>query len=125
MNLEATIHDDWNPGNWLKEVDIKMGQLEESTAKKIAADARTIVHVDESDKEHLKNRIEVKESKFWKGGWTVIAQAPGNYIKFYASFIELGLHKTRNMPAKPYLRPALKQNQSKFISDINSAFSGD
>ena len=128
MNLEATIYDDWNPGNWLKEVDIKMGHLEKETAEKIAADARTLVPVDNSegaDKEHLKNRIEVKESKYYKGGWTVIAQAPGNYIKFYASFIELGLHKTRNMPAKPYLRPALKQNQSKFISDINSAFSGD
>ncbi len=120
--LEATMHDDWNPGNWLKEVDIKMGQLEKSTAERIAADARTIVHVDESDSEHLKNRIEVKESKYYQGGWTVVAQAPGNYIKFYASFVELG---TDQMTAKPYLRPALKQNQSKFISDINSSFSGD
>ena len=84
MNLEATIHDDWNPGNWLKEVDIKMGQLEKSTAEKIAADARAIVHVSKFDGEHLKDRIEVKVSKFYKGGYFVIAQGPGNYDHFYA-----------------------------------------
>jgi len=129
VNLEATIHDDWNPGNWLKEVDIKMGQLEKSTAEKIAADARTLVPVDNSegaDKEHLKNRIEVKASKYYQGGWTVIAQGPGNYTVFYASFIELGYSTTRkHIPAQPYLRPALKKNQSKFISSINNSFSGD
>ncbi len=119
MNLEATIHDDWNPGNWLAEVDLKMEGLEEETAENIKRDAEALVPVDEGT---LKTQIEVKSSKFYKGGYFVIAQAPGNYSHFYASFIELG--SARNAP-QPSLRPALKKNQSKFIASINSAFSGD
>ncbi|KKK98682.1 hypothetical protein LCGC14_2640310 [marine sediment metagenome] len=119
MNLEATIHDDWNPGNWLKEVSQAMEQVEKSTAENIRKDAQTLVPVDTGT---LKQEIEVTKSKFEDGGYIVIAQGPGNYSVFYASYIELSTHK---MAAQPYLRPALKQNQSKFISSINDAFSGD
>ncbi|HEA21195.1 MAG TPA: HK97 gp10 family phage protein, partial [Pricia antarctica] len=56
MNLEATIHDDWNPGNWLKEVSQAMEQVEKSTAENIRKDAQTLVPVDTGT---LKQEIEV------------------------------------------------------------------
>ncbi len=57
----------------------------------------------------LKSEIEIKKSKFEGGGRAIVAQGPGNYSKFYASFVELGTHKTVNQPAQPYLRPAIKK----------------
>ena len=117
--LYTTMHDDWNPGNWLREVSAAMEQVEKSTAEKIRNDAQSLVPIDTGT---LRKEIEVTKSKFEGGGWIVIAQGPGNYSVFYASYIELSTHK---MAAQPYLRPALKKNQSKFISHINSAFSGD
>ena len=81
MNLEATMHDDWNPGNWLKEVSQAMEQVEKSTAENIRKDAQTLVPVDTGT---LKQEIEVTKSKFEDGGYIVIAQGPGNYSVFYA-----------------------------------------
>ena len=96
--LDIKLYDDWNPGNWLGEVDRQMGRIERATAEDILRDATTLVPVDEGT---LKKEIELKKSKFERGGWIVVAQGPGNYSVFYASYIELGIHKTRNMPAQP------------------------
>ena len=120
--LYTTMHDDWNPKGYLAAVDREMGRLENSTAEDILRDAITLVPVDEGT---LKKEIELKKSKFERGGWIVVAQGPGNYDKFYASFIELGIHKTRNMPAQPYLRPALKANKGKFLAAIKNSFKGN
>jgi hypothetical protein len=70
----------------------------------------------------LSSEIEIKKSKFKAGGRAVTAQGPDNYTKFYASFIELGhfssmygkydRHDSKEgrtyVPAKPFLRPAVK-----------------
>ena len=117
--LDIKTYDDWNPGNWLKEVEVEMGRLEKETAGKVKNDAQSLVPIDSGT---LKKEIEVTESKFKDGGWIVIAQGPGNYSKFYASFVELSTHK---MTAQPYLRPALKKHKGKFTSDVNNAFKGD
>lgn len=51
----------------------------------------------------LRVEIAMKKSKFKGGGYIVQAQGPGNYTRYYASFVELGTHDTA---AQPYLRPA-------------------
>lgn len=57
----------------------------------------------------LRSEIEIKKSKFPGGGVAIVAQGPGNYTRFYASFVELGTHSTVNQPAQPFLRPAIKK----------------
>ena len=57
----------------------------------------------------LKSEIEIKKSKFEGGGVAIVAQGPGNYSRFYASFVELGTHSTVNQPAQPFLRPTIKK----------------
>jgi len=74
--------------------------LEES-AHIVARLARALCPKDTGE---LADSIEVAESKFKDGGFLVIAQGPGNYDDFYATFVELGTHKTK---AQPFLRPAL------------------
>jgi len=87
----------------------------------------------------LATSIEIKRSKFKDGGYSVIAQGPGNYrmiarktpvlknvgkknqhlsttlSRFYAIFVELG---TSDTAAQPFLRPALNANKRK----INKIF---
>ena len=58
-----------------------------------------------------KNTYKDKE----KVGYRVQAQAPGDYDKFYAIFVELGTFKTK---AQPYLRPAIKRNKSKIFKSM-------
>lgn len=65
--------------------------------------AQSLVPVDTGK---LKSEIELKKSKFEGGGCAIVAQGPGNYDRFYATFVELGVN---GRPAHPYLRPAIKQ----------------
>ena len=126
--LDIKMHDDWNPGNWLKEVDMAMDIIEESTAKRIKATAESLVPKRSGD---LSRQITIEDSRYRRGGHVVIAQGPGNYDKFYASFVELGTHakktdkQTHKMDEQPYLRPALKTHKGKFLADIKNAFKGD
>ena len=87
------------------EIQGLMDDVAKEGAEMIAADARAKVKVKTGT---LKRQIEVKTSKFKDGGYIVIAQGPKNYDKFYASFVEAGTH---NMPAQPYMRPAVKKNR--------------
>ena len=57
----------------------------------------------------LASEIEVEPFKFKNGvGWGVVAQAPGKYGKYYASFVDTG---TRFMSGNRYLRKALRRGQ--------------
>ena len=135
--LDIKMHDVWNPGNWLKEVDLQMGRLEKSTAEDVQRDAIALApkHKPKAGSKYvpgrLKSEIDIRVSRYHKGGWFVMAQGPENYSHFYASFVELGTHakktdkQTHEMPEQPYLRPALKKNKGKFLSDIKNAFKGD
>ena len=57
---------------------------------------------------HLKDKIDVRKSKFKDGGYIITAHGSGNYDKFYASFVELGTYK---MAAQPFMRPSIKRNR--------------
>ena len=54
----------------------------------------------------LAGEIKLVQSKFEGGGYAVEAQGPGNYDRFYATFVELG--SIRNPRPIPYLRVPLK-----------------
>lgn len=83
----------------------------EKAAKKIMADSKAFI------KQHAKHptgklasEIELKASRFKGGGWAVMAQGPGNYDRYYATFVELGsIHNPQPMP---YLRTPLKANKN-------------
>lgn len=109
---------DWNAKPYVNEVRAAMERVAEIGAKATAEDAsrRLESHfkrkVRFSEETHstgeLASQIEVKASQFKDGGWVVVAQGPGNYDRYYASFVELG---TSKMEAIPYLRPALRRNK--------------
>lgn len=102
---------DWrNTNDVIAEIQAPLDDVCRKGAEMIARDARARVPVDTGT---LKGQIDIKESKFKGGGWIVEAQGSDNYSKFYSSFIEFGAHKTQNIPAQPYLRPAIKRNRHK------------
>ena len=79
-------------------------------AEMVLSDAKRLV---KKKSGALSNQIKVYKNTYKdkeKVGYRVQAQAPGDYDKFYAIFLELGTYKTK---AQPYMRPALKRNKSK------------
>lgn len=103
---------DWHDKAVLKEVGNVVETATEEGAKIVAAAAKGLVPVRTGA---LRDSIKVKPSRFEDGGHLVQAQGSGDYDKFYAIFVELGLKKTRNMKARPYLRPALHQSKRKIL----------
>lgn len=84
-------------------------------AEMVAKEARTLCPWDTGA---LATSIEMKKSKFRDGGWIVVAQAPGNYHRFYATFVELG---TSEIKKQPYLRPALRKNKKNIVQMFEGA----
>jgi len=79
----------------------------------------------------LASEIEIKKSRFEGGGYLIVAQGPGNYSKYYASFVEFGtsLMTMRKLPEFkgyiPYMRTALKRNRAKIYLAWEKALGGD
>jgi len=76
-------------------------------AEMIAKDAKILCPKDTGE---LSESIEVVESQFRDGGFLVVAQGPGNYDRYRASFVELGTYKDA---AQPFMRPAMHKNKRK------------
>jgi len=86
------------------------GEVAKQGADMVLSDAKRLV---KKKSGALSNQIKVYKNTYKdkeKVGYRVQAQAPGDYDKFYAIFLELGTYKTK---AQPYMRPALKRNKSK------------
>ena len=62
----------------------------------------------------LASEIKLKKSKFEGGGVAIEAQGPGNYDRFYATFVELG--SVRNPQPIPYLRAPLEQSKREILN---------
>ena len=102
---------DWDIKKHLDLVDKAMDEAAQEGAEWIAKSAqRQIRRSAKNPTGQLASEIEVVKSKDKGGGYRVEAQGPGNYTRFYASFVELG---TKKMDAIPYLRPALKRGRSR------------
>ena len=96
---------EWHDKELLKKVNIIADSVAKKGADLVLKDATRLVPVDSGT---LKKEIELTRGKFRDGDYFVQAQGPGNYTKFYATFVELGTHNTEK---KPFLRPALKRNK--------------
>ena len=107
----------WNDKELLGRVGNAVEVATKEGAEAVARDARALAPRDSG---RLALEIDVRKSKFKDGGYSVMAQGPGNYDRFYAIWVELGAPKTRNVKAQPFLRPALRKNKQK----IMKAFEG-
>ena len=96
---------EWHDKELLKKVNTIANAVAKRGADYVLNDAQKLVPVKSGT---LKKEIELKRGKFKDGDYFVQAQGPGNYTKFYATFVELGTHNTEK---KPFLRPALKRNK--------------
>ncbi len=106
---------DWDGDDVMERMYDLVDTVTDQVADVALATAQSLVPVKTGT---LKSEIEIKKSKFEGGGRAIVAQGPGNYSKFYASFVELGTHNTVNQPAQPYLRPAIKKARSIFKKAI-------
>jgi len=103
----------WNGDEFLKVAEHAIHGATRRSAEIVAKRARTLCPWESGE---LATSITIEESKFKNGGHMVVAQGPGNYNKYYASFVELGTHK---MKSQPYLRPALKRSKSEIMKEFD------
>ena len=106
---------EWFSKKLIRNIRDIIDDISEQGAEWVAADARRLVPVSkkpDGEIDHLKTRLDVRKSKFKDGGYSVYAQGPNNYDKFYAIFVELG---TSKMTARPFLRPALRRNKRRIM----------
>lgn len=94
--------------------------------------AQTLV---KKDTGKLESEIEIVKSKFVAGGRAITAQGPGNYSRYYASFVELGHNSslwkkkykpgdpTVYIPPRPYMRPAIKAARQRLERKVREIFS--
>ena len=103
---------EWNDKGWIDYVRQAVEEASKEGAEIVAKEARRRV---KKRTGKLHDEIDVRVSPYKDGGWSVFAQGPGNYTRFYAAFVELG---TSDTVAQPFLRPALNANKRK----INKIF---
>jgi HK97 gp10 family phage protein len=110
---------DWFADNVLDAVQATVDEVSEEGAEKIAEEARSVLMAKAKyPSGNLADEIEVKISRFKGGGYIVQAQGPGNYTRYYASFVELG--SIHNPEPVPYMRQGLKKNRTKIQNEFKN-----
>ena len=107
---------EWNGKEVLNAAVIILGKVTEEVAKGVMEDAKRILDRKAKSKSDrgLLTQFDIQPSKYKDGGLLVYCQGPGNWHPpYHASFVELGTHKTREMTAKPFMRPAYKRYKRK------------
>ena len=117
--MKSGVHVDLDIPHLTKEIKEACDKAAERGAKRVLRDAKSYLM---SHAKHptgkLAGEIKLESSKYKGGGYAVEAQGPGNYTRFYATFVELG--SIRNPQPIPYLRNSLKANRKY----INKQFEG-
>ena len=103
---------EWNDKEWIELVQQATDEACEEGAEMVLKDARKLVP---KRTKKLHDEIDIRKAPYEDGGWSVLAQGPGNYDRFYAIFVELGTSDTR---AQPFLRPALNKNKRKILKNF-------
>ena len=103
---------DWNDKEWIKFVQQATDEACKEGAEMVLKDAKRLVPRKTGE---LASRIKVKKAPYEDGGWSVFAQGPGDYDRFYSIFVELG---TSDTPAQPFMRPALNKNKRKILKNF-------
>ena len=136
---------EWHADAVLNDAKSIVENLEKTTAKEIAAEAKARCPVWEGEERKigrgdktwkarkrgaLRDSIRAEPSKYRDGGWLVLA---GNYDVFYASFVELGTkswwarrdgkeYPRRPLPEDPFLRNPLAKRSKQFLSELQDIF---
>ena len=114
---QATIN--WNAKEYIGHVRQALDEIIEDGAQQTAEDAkRNLERAAPDSTGKLASEIDVRASQFKDGGWLVEAQGPGNYDRYYASFVELG--SVNNEPVG-YLRRALRRNRYRMRAKLAKA----
>ena len=116
---------DWFGKEVLAKTRIVVAKVSKEVAGDVLEDAKAILKrkAKKTTADGLLSQMDVKKSKFDGGGHIIRCQGPGNWHKpFHASFVELGnvwIHPYGNksapkinLPAIPFMRPALRKNKS-------------
>jgi len=117
----------WFGKEVLEETTRVMAMIEKEIAEDVMADAKKILEqkADKTTADGLLSQFYVEPSKFKNGGYLVWCQGPKKWHPpYHASYIELGTHKTRNMEAKPFMRPGLKKNKRSAKRKFQEALDG-
>jgi len=104
---------EWFGDKILAETEDRMENVCRTMAKEVMADAKKILKqkATTTTERGLLSQFYVEKSKYKLGGYIVYCQGPKNWRPpYHASFLEMGTFKD---VAKPYLRPAYKQNRRK------------
>jgi HK97 gp10 family phage protein len=101
---------EWNDKRVLRAVDREVDKVERRLSQMVRRTAQALAPKLTGT---LAIETTVKKSKYRDGGYIVQSQGPGNYSRYYASFVEFGAH---NAPAQPFLRPAT--NKYKIIGKL-------
>lgn len=114
---------EWHEKEVMNAAKLVLHNVSKEAAENVMEDAKKILkqkaktHTDEG----LLSQFDVRPSKYDKDTFLVYCQGPGNWkAPYHASFMELGLKKTRDMTAKPFMRPARKKN----IRKANKMYQG-
>jgi len=114
---------EWFGDDVIRETNRVMARVEKEIAEDVMNDAIKILKKNAESTSGKKksygtspggltDQFHIAKSKFKNGGYLVWCQGPGHWHPpYHASFIELGTHKTRNMAAQPFMRPAARKNR--------------
>lgn len=114
---------------YINTIDAIVDGVAKDQAEKVARLTRQLVPAGPYSEGGLSKQIKVQPGKFSEGDYFIEAQGPGDYSRFYASFLEMGstIHPwgnkniTKHLPAQPYLRPALKVYRKKITAAAQRA----
>ena len=121
------------------ELMAKVSDLVDAETEFIAGVGRDIAQeMAPHDTGKLASEIKVSASKFNKNQWVIEAQGPGNYSRFYATFVELGHYSSMwrkkgsyaaksgvYVPPDPFMRPMLRKVRKLFRARVKAALSDD
>lgn len=136
----SSLKIDWKDDELIALAENVVDGVTEKAADLVVDYAKRNLRVNESvDQANLVNEIDIRKSKYKHGGLVVVAQGPNNYSRYYASFIELGGHRSlwgkysrkkgnsKEGPyfeGRPYMRPAVKKVRRAFRKMMVEAMAG-
>lgn len=124
----------WDDKELIRDIKSAAVRATERGAKKVLKKAKQNVRQkSKAPTGKLESEIDVSKLRIDKNkeaaAFAVIAQGPSNYTRFYASFVECGGHALYPygnkkaapvyIPARPFLRPAVRSVKRGILSDFD------
>jgi len=111
----------WDDKQLLEDIKHESDKIAEWYARRVQKMARAKLKAEAKNYTgNLADDIEVEVSKYEGGGAAVEAQGPGNYDRFYATFVELG--SVNNPQPIKYLRDPLNEVKKDVLKEMQDLF---